>query len=180
MRWCNHTLQIFYALSFKHIFTDRIRRMREGNDFSLSTPVGGGGEVPRPGPAGGGTPARGVPLPGGIPHLGYPPLVGPGRGYPLPGIVPHLRYTPPPPIGPHRGVLPGRGVPHLGYPPPPPLSDLASRGGTPCGGGGVTPLRETDGVLDTARSVCLLRSRRRTFLYFIVLGQLFLSMLTKC
>ena len=36
-------------------------------------------------------------------------------------------------------------------------------GGYPCQGG--TPPRVTDGVLDTPQSVCLLRSRRRTFLF---------------
>ena len=37
--------------------------------------------------------------------------------------------------------------------------------GYPAGGGGGTPPRVTDGVLNTPRSVCLLRSRRRTFLF---------------
>ena len=60
---------------FQFLFTDRIRRMREGNVFSMSTPRRGGG--PWPGPDGGGgyphpavdrggTPARsgqGVPPP---------------------------------------------------------------------------------------------------------------------
>ena len=35
----------------------------------------------------------------------------------------------------------------------------------PMGGGYPTSYRITDGVLDTPRSVCLLRSRRRTFLF---------------
>ena len=49
------------------IFTDRIRRMREGNVFSLFTPRRG---VPEPGPAGGGHPdRRGYPN-GGVPWLG--------------------------------------------------------------------------------------------------------------
>ena len=101
--------------------------MREGNVFSLSTPVGGG--VPRPGPAGAG---------------GYPRQVQPG-GYPCEG-VPHLRYPP------HRTWL--GGYPTLGTNPTPVRP----------GWGGGTPLQETDGVLDMAWSVCLLHSRRRTFL----------------
>ena len=54
--------------------------------------------------------------------------------------------------------------------------------GTPIGGvpsqtwmGGGTPLRLTDGVLDTPRSVCLLRSRRRTFLWLFILWQVKIS-----
>ena len=127
------------------------------------------GRIPQPGPAG-----------------GYPlrvPPIRPGWRVPLLGGVPHLRY-------PHQtwaGGYPCQGVPHLRYHP---LSDLA--GGYPCRGGisprvpphqtwlGVPLLGEyptsgtsapsppppqvTDGVLDTPRSVCLLRSRRRTFL----------------
>ena len=38
-------------------------------------------------------------------------------------------------------------------------------GGTPTGGGYPTSYRITDGVLDTPRSECLLRWRRRTFLF---------------
>ena len=98
----------------------------------------------------GGTPARGVP------HLRYPSsdLAG---GYPTSGTSP---------------IISGWGDPTLGTP-----SDLA--GGTPQGDptlgnslppirpgrGGGTPPRVTDGVLDTPRSVCLLRSSRRTFLF---------------
>ena len=143
------------------------------------------GAVPQPGPA------RGVPHPRyppsdlarGVPHLKHPIRPGQGVtpvrrtppwvplselawGVPLPG-VPHLGYPP---------IRPGQGVPHLGSP----SSDLAGGvpcqggtppwvtpsqtwlGGTPAGGG--TPPQVTDGVLDTPRSVCLLRSRRRTFL----------------
>ena len=85
------------------------------------------------------------------------------------------------PVCPH----PGRGVPHLGYPPirpgregvpwqgdtsprvpahPPPIRP--GRRGIQMGGGGSTPPRV---VLDTPRSVCLLRSRRRTFLSSLVI-----------
>ena len=90
---------------------------------------------------GGGTPARSSP-----------------GGYPLPGGgTPCQESTPPrvtSSVGPAGGGgTPPRIPPHHTWP-----------GGTPCRGGG-TPLRETDGVLDTPRSVCLLRSRRRTFLF---------------
>ena len=147
------------------IFTDRIRRMREGNVFSLSTPVGGGGGVtparsrqggiPQPGPAG-----------GRYPTLSTPPGPGWGRGYPCQG------YTPPwvPPI------RPGWVVPLWGYPPcqtwlgvPLPGVPLPIRPGW-CGVPlpGRYPPQVTDGVLNTPRSVCLLRSRRRTLLLVIL------------
>ena len=118
----------------------------------LSTPRGGGypgrvqaGGVPQPGPGGGGTPHLRYPpsdLAGGYPDQGVPTSGTPirpgwGGGVPRWG-VPHLRSPP---------VRPGWGVPHLRSP----LSDLA-RG---------VPHRV---VLDTPRSVCLLRSRR-TFLF---------------
>ena len=145
----------------------------------LSTPGG----VPRPGPD------RGYPsqvwwgggYPAGVSHLRYPhqiwlgvPCQGVPYGeYPAGGTPPHqtcwgvpcwgypaggvpcwgVSHLGTPPIRPGQGV-PCWGGPHLGYLPPP-LSDLA---------GGGTPPRVTDGVLDTPRSVCLLRSRRRTFL----------------
>ena len=147
----------------------------EGNVFTcvcpsicLSTPGG----VPWPGPGGGGggilaksrwerCPTSGTPPVGpgqGVPNRGYPTMatpIRPGRGGTLTG-VPHLGY-------PHQnwpGDTPPQVHPLLdlagGYP----LSDLA--GGTLTG----YPIsyRITDGVLDTPRSVCLLRSRRRTFL----------------
>ena len=129
--------------------------------------------VPQPGEAqvppvrpGGGTPARGYTT-SGIPHQNWPggnPCWGyPSWGHGTPsdlagGGVPLLGSTPPrvppqsdlargtptsgtPPIRPGWGV-PLLGVPHLGYPLPP------------------------DGVLDMLRSVCLLRSSRRTFLLY--------------
>ena len=86
----------------------------------------------------------------------------------------------------------GRGVPKVGYPSrdgvPPARSNVGypwwgtpsrdgypsqmegTQGGVPPGRDGVPPrqgyhpYRTTDGVLDTPRSVCLLRSRRRSFL----------------
>ena len=83
---------------------------------------------------------------GGV-RSGTPPRGGSGYppgGYRSPG-------TPP------GGGYPGPGTPPGGgYPGP----------GTPPGGGGVPDLgRTTEGVLTTRRAVCLLRSRRRTFLY---------------
>ena len=124
--------------------------------FSVCSHLGG---IPRPGPDGG-YPSQ-VRW-GGVPHLGYP-LSDLARGYPS-GEVPQ-----------------GVGTPVGGYPTSdtPPPSDLAGGGipveGTPPqvppvrpgrGGGYPTSYRITDGVLDTPWSVCLLRSRRRTFLFF--------------
>ena len=114
------------------------------------------GGYPIPGPARGGTPSQvqlgGVPHPrsswrgtpsrweGGSPSRwgacpGTPPAGGHPPGVPLPAGVP-----------PHRGYPPSWGTPHRGYPP---------TGGTPL----------PPPVLVTPRSVCLLRSRRRTFLF---------------
>ena len=107
--------------------------------------------VPWPGPGvypsqvqlGGGYPC------GGVPHLGYPPLD-------LAGRLPHLAYPPSDLAGgyPDGGTPPQVHPPHWTWP-----------GGTSTGGGYPTSYRITDGVLDTPRSVCLLRSRRRTFLF---------------
>ena len=72
-------------------------------------------------------------------------LTYPDGGYPTSGT---------PPVAPGWGV-PRWGVPEVGYP--------AHR--TWPGGGYPTSYRITDGVLDTPRSVCLLRSRRKTFLF---------------
>ena len=120
------------------IFTDRVRSTREGNVFSLSTPGGGG--VPEPGPAGGETLMGGVAR-WGVPHLRYPP------GQTWPGGTP-------PRVPPHQTWL--GGTPAGGTPPRvPPIR--------PGWGGGLLHWV----VLDTPRSVCLLRSRRRTCLYII-------------
>ena len=84
------------------------------------------------------------PSPGGLPGSGtplwggYPGQVPPPGGYP--------GQVPPP------GGVPGSGTPPGGVP----------GSGTPPGGG--YPGRTTEGVLTTRRAVCLLRSRRRTFL----------------
>ena len=153
-----------------------------GNSFTLSVHTCGGGEVTRPGPA-----SRGDPTGGGVPNLGYLPswtwLGGTPWGAHL-GHPPCWTWpggAPPwvPPVRPGRRGYTDWGVPHLTYLPP---SDLAGGypeggipprvspphqtwpgGGTPTRGG--TPPQITDGVLDTPRSVCLLRSRRMTFLF---------------
>ena len=99
----------------------------------------------------------GVSLPGGTPPW-VPPPIRPGWGVtpagevPLPGGYPTLGT----PIRPGWGI-PARRVPHLRYPPPP--LDLARGVHLPGG----TPPQVIDGVLHTPQSVCLLRSRRRTF-----------------
>ena len=90
----------------------------------------------------GGVPCWGVPCQGGYPAGGYPTWVPPSQvrtGVPCP-----------------RGTLPGY---PLGRVPPPARSGR----GVPCWGG--YPVRTTEGVLTTRRAVCLLRSRRRTFLF---------------
>ena len=63
---------------------------------------------------------------------------------------------------PARGV-PCWGVPYLGTPPGQVRMGGYPAGGVPCQGG--YPVRITEGVLTTQRAVCLLRSRRRTFLF---------------
>ena len=139
----------------------------------------------------------------GVPHLGYPP-VRPRWGVPR-WQVPHLGYPPPPPCQTWQGGTlaggyptsgtptpsdlaggyPQWGVPHLRYP----LSDLV--GGYPMG---VPHLRYSPHqtwpwgyphgrvppqvVLDMPQSVYLLHSRRRTFLFEMILQQVFLQI--KC
>ena len=128
-----------------------------GGNPTLGTPIRHGWGV---------TPARGIPC-HQVPHLGYPPSDLAGGGT-LPGS------TPPwvPPSDPARGTPPqvppsdlAGGYPAGGTPPwvPPvrPGQGYPARG-YPCWRS--TPPRETDGVLDMPRSVCLLRSHRRTFL----------------
>ena len=134
-----------------------------------------GGGVPKPGPGGG------VPQPGRYPDRGYPtsgtphqtwwgvPQPGPGGGYPsqvqVEGTPARSRWGVPW-WGYQRWGTTGQGTPlsdlARGYPDREyptsgiPLSDLAR--GYPDRG---VPHRV---VLDTPRSVCLLRSCRRTFL----------------
>ena len=86
----------------------------------------------------GGTLAGGVPWPGGT-LVRYPPSQVRMGGYPAGGV-------------PWLGGYPGWGVPWSGTPP--------ARSGW-----GGYPGRTTEGVLTTRRAVCLLRSRRRTFLF---------------
>ena len=92
------------------IITDRIWRMREGNVFSLSTPVGGGG-VPWPGPArGGGYPSQVQP---GVPprpsqDKGRVPQLG-GGTWGIPYQVRTGGYPPPPRTGQHMEYLIRRG-----------------------------------------------------------------------
>ena len=176
--------QISHDKNWSCFITDRVRSTREGYVLTrvcpsihppvcLSTLGGGGGtparsrwggQVPQPGPTGGyptsGTshrawPGEGVPLLEGTPP--QVPPIRPGGGTPG-GGVPHLRFSP---VGPGWG-----GVSHLGYPLVGPGWGYPTRG-TPhlsdlVGG---TPPWVADGVLDAPRSVCLLRSCRRTFLY---------------
>ena len=138
-----------------------------------STPVGGYSTS--------GTPCQtwGVPLPGGTPPWvtlsqtwlgGTPPRVAPhqiwlgdtpAQGESLPGGTP--AGGTPPQVPPSDLA---RGVPHLEYPSPP----IRPGWGVPLLGG--TPLQETDGVLDTPRSVCLLRSHRRTYFFFFFFAQI--------
>ena len=118
---------------------------------AMGQPSGGGGGI-LPGPARG-VPCQGDTLPGGYPAGGYP-----ARGVPCWG-VPCWGY-------------PARGYPHRV---PPTWGQDGGRQvgyhtwqGTPhphqvrMGG---YPVRTTEGVLTTQRAVCLLRSRRRTFLF---------------
>ena len=87
---------------YSDIITDRIRRMREGSVFSLSTPGGGGGG------------GAGVPWPGpdrvGVPHPGQVRMGGtPVSGW-LPGVPPPLARSG------RMGGSPARGVPTRGTP----------------------------------------------------------------
>ena len=154
-----------------------------------SPPGGYPGQVPPRG-----VPGSGTPPPGGYPGQVHPPQGGTGPGYPPRGDLTQVPprgtqvWYPPggyltrvPPLGgipdlgqvpPPRGV-PGSGTPPGGYPgqvpPPGGYRPWVPRGGTGPGylGGGY-PGRTTEGVLTTRRAVCLLRSRRRTFLCYYV------------
>ena len=123
----------------------------EGNVFSLFTPGGGGGRgYPYPimlcnitqnsmGQTPRGVPYLGGTLPGGT-QVWYPPWPGQDRGeYPA-------------------GGYPAEGCTQVGY----------TLQGIPPGQvrTGGYPVRTTEGVLTTRRAVCLLRSRRRTFLFW--------------
>ena len=101
--------------------------------------------------------------PRGGTQVRYPPGGYSSQVHPRGGT--RVRYTP--------GGVPGSGTPPGGYP-----GQVPPRGGTrvryPPGGvpgsgtpPGGYPGRTTEGVLTTRRAVCLLRSRRRTFLLCI-------------
>ena len=84
---------------------------------------------------------------------GYPAQVPPPGGVPGSGNPPGGTWVRYPPGGvPGSGTPPGEGYPGQ-VPPPPP---------------GGYPGRTTEGVLTTRRAVCLLRSRRRTFLFRLI------------
>ena len=86
------------------------------------------------------------------PHLGGIPRPGPDGEVRQPGSARG---------GIPKVIRPGWGVPLRGGTPPQ-VPPIGPGQGYPCWGG--TPPRVADGVLDTPQSVCLLRSRRRTFL----------------
>ena len=127
-------------------------------------------------------------------HASVLPSVCPQGGYPYPimlcnisqnamgqtlgGVPCHIQ-----PGGTLMGGYPARGYPArssggvpcwggggggtlVRYLPPRPGQD----GGYPAGGG--YPGRTTEGVLNTRRAVCLLRSRRRTFLFNAIYSQI--------
>ena len=137
--------------------TDRVHSMRLEVIVSLCQST----------PAVGGTLARssgwGTQL-GGEPTQGTPLARSEWRGTPARGCLPSV-----PTDQVRMGGTPARG--HLPRVPPRPGQDVGynSQGcslGVPPGRG--TPRdRTSHGVLDTPRSVCLMRSRRRTFLYYI-------------
>ena len=162
---------------------------------------GGGPGTPPGGVPGSGTPPQGGTQvrypPGGVPGSGTPPGGYPGQVPPggYPGQVPprggtQVRYPLPPRGVPGSGTpwgtrvrYPPGGVPRSGTPPGGYPGQVPPRGGTrvryPPGGvpgsgtpPGGYPGRTTEGVLTTRRAVCLLRSRRRTFLFILDLSLL--------
>ena len=153
--WTKNFCPSLRSSQWTMIFTARIRRMREGNIFSLITLAGRGGGVPYPrsrwevphprSGRGGGYP---ILLTRGVSHL----RSGQG-GYPIPG-------------------LDGGGIPfcwqggttskiRMGVPWVPPSAEW----GTPIQDwmGYPPPPQSAKRALATRRAVCLLRSRRRTF-----------------
>ena len=166
------------STNYVRVITDRVRSTRREVIVSLCLLVHTcrGGTPASPSQPMRGYPDRGVPhlrYPssqtwlGGILIGGTPPWVPPPpcqtwlEGYPTSGTPNQTCLGGTPPQVPHqtwpRGTLMGGTPPQV-----PPI--LPGQGGTPMGG---TPPRVTDGVLDTPRSVCLLRSRRRTFLFHL-------------
>ena len=125
---------------------------REGNSFTLFVCPHRGG----PGPPRGGY------------LTGYPPG---GSGYPPGGV-----QVPPPRGGTWLGTPPGGYLTRYPLPPGGLGTPPGGGPGTPPGGvpdrvppRGGSPGRTTEGVLTTRRAVCLLRSRRRTFLFNLIL-----------
>ena len=98
---------------------------------------------------------------GGVPCWAYPAGGYPARGYPT-WVPPSQVRTGGTLLGvPCQGGYPARGTQvgsPLGRVPP----SQVRMGGTLPGG---YPVRTTEGVLTTRRAVCLLLSRRRTFLF---------------
>ena len=90
---------------------------------------------------------------------GYPARSSWGGGYPARGVP--CQGVPPARSGQDGGVPWQGGYPGRVAPSPQPGQD--GLGGTLAGGG--YPGRTTEGVLTTRRAVCLLCSRRRTFLF---------------
>ena len=153
--------------------------MRQRGGTWVRYPPRGGTRVRYP-PGGGtrsGTPPGGYPAPRGGTWVRHPP-----GGYPV-------RYPPPPGGTRPPGGYPGQGPPggtQSGTPPGGTQTLGGTRSGTPQGvpgppggtrvrypprrGGGGYPGRTTEGVLTTRRAVCLLRSRRRTFLLELIFG----------
>ena len=171
------------------IFTARIRRMGRGNIFSFFACSHLGGGVPHPadrgvgyhipGLDGGGYPIHlmggttsqvwtgGAPHPAdwGVPPsqvwMGGTPSSWWGGGCPIPGLtwgggVPPSQLTGSTPFPGLEGGTPS--YPDAGVPP-----SQVWTGGTPLAGGAPST-RPAQHVLATWRAVCLLRSRRRTFL----------------
>ena len=159
------------------IFTDRVRSTTERLCFDMCLFIhqsvcphlwGEGGTQAR---SRGGTQARSSRGGGGYPDRGSTPT----GGYPR-WSAPHQIWMGGTPTGYPDGGYPRWGTPHQtwmggtltggirgGVPPIRP-----GQGGTPTGARS-TPLRLTDGELDKRRSVCLLPSRRRTFLLMMEL-----------
>ena len=168
---------------FKPLVTDRVRSTtgRLCFDTYLSVCPQGGGYpsqvqtggypsqvqirgIPRPGPDGGW--GRGTPPGWGgtwdeVPHhpwQGWGTPVQVRMGVPKVGYPWQAWGTPPQPS--QDGGYPRWGTPQQGWGTPQPDHN----GGMPLAGMGYPLYRTADGVLDTPRSVCLLRSRRRTVL----------------
>ena len=127
------------------IFTARVRSTTGRYCFHrcLSVHRGGGGGPVRYPPRGVWVPPRGGDRSPGTPRGGTEVRVPPQGG---------TEVRVPPQGGTEVQVPPGGGGTQVRVPPP---------GGVP------DPGRTTEGVLTTQRVVCLLRSRRRTFLFFL-------------